>query len=73
MLALDEYEHSLCPQCGMPLSVCHDEQTPFHFTADVGICQISLMQSLKLDEGKKDHVDENELKHSALTVGMKPR
>ena len=58
---------------GMPLSVCHDEQTPFHFTADVGICQISLMQSLKLDEWKKDHADENELKQSALTVGIKPR
>ena len=31
------------------------------------------MQSLKLDEWKKDHADENELKQSALTVGLKPR
>ena len=22
MLALDDYEHSLCPRCGMPVSVC---------------------------------------------------
>lgn len=73
MLALDDYEHSLCPQCGMPISVCHDEQTPFHFTAEVGVCQISLLQSVRLEAWKKDHANENELKQSALTVGIKPR
>ncbi len=57
MLALDDYEHSLCPQCGMPISVC----------------QISLLQSVRLEEWKKDHANENELKQSALTVGIKPR
>lgn len=36
MLALDDYEHSLCPRCGMPVSVCHDELTPTRYTAEAG-------------------------------------
>ena len=43
MLALDDYEHSLCPRCGMPVSVCHDELTPTRYTAEAGVCQISLI------------------------------
>ena len=50
-----------------------DYEHSFHFTAEVGVCQISLLQSVRLEEWKKDHANENELKQSALTVGIKPR
>ena len=73
MLALDDYEHTLCPECGMPVSVCHDELTPTHWTAEAGVCQGTLMRSLAVDEWKRDHAGENDNKLAASTVGIKPR
>lgn len=55
MLALDDYEHSLCPRCGMPVSVCHDELTPTRYTAEAGVCQISLMRDIAAEDWRKQH------------------
>lgn len=38
MLALDDYEHSLCPSCGMPLSVCGDMQGQYRIQGDARVC-----------------------------------
>ena len=34
MLALDEYERTLCPRCGMPVSICHDELAPTKYASE---------------------------------------
>lgn len=73
MLALDDYEHSLCPRCGMPVSVCHDELTPTRWSAQTGVCQIDLMQQIAVDQWRKDHSGESDVKMQSLTVGIKPR
>ena len=71
MLALDDYEHSLCPRCGMPVSVCHDELTPTRYTAEAGVCQISLMRDIAAEDWRKQHDGEAGIKTMSLTTAIK--
>lgn len=73
MLALDDYEHSLCPRCGMPVSVCHDELTPTRYTAEAGVCQISLMRDIAAEDWRKQHDGEAGIKTMSLTTAIKAR
>lgn len=73
MLALDDYEHSLCPRCGMPVSVCHDELTPTRYTAEAGVCQISLMRDTAAEDWRKQHDGEAGIKTMSLTTAIKAR
>lgn len=70
MLALDDYEHSLCPRCGMPVSVCHDELTPTRYTAEAGVCQISLMRDIAAEDWRKQHDGEAGIKTMSLTTAI---
>lgn len=73
MLALDEYERTLCPRCGRPVSICHDELAPTKYASEVGVCQIDLMRRIGLEEYRKDHSAESATKLDSLTVGINPR
>ena len=73
ILALDEYERTLCPRCGMPVSICHDELAPTKYASEVGVCQIDLMRRIGLEEYRKDHSAESATKLDSLTVGINPR
>ena len=73
MLALADYAHSLCPRCGMPVSVCHDELTPTRYTAEAGVCQISLMRDIAAEDWRKQHDGEAGIKAMSLTTAIKAR
>ena len=72
-LVPDEYERTLCPRCGMPVSICHDELAPTKYASEVGVCQIDLMRRIGLEEYRKDHSAESATKLDSLTVGINPR
>lgn len=38
MLALDDWEHELCPLCGLPRDVCEDPRAEFDLAAEPVIC-----------------------------------
>lgn len=73
MLALDDYEQSLCPECGMPMGECHDELAPTRWDAEAGVCQIGVLRRLTSDQWRRDHNGENPARLDSLTVTVKPR
>ncbi|PLS25974.1 hypothetical protein [Bifidobacterium parmae] len=60
MLALQAYEDGLCPVCGMPTRVCHDQdETERRWAgADVEICNVAYLRNKALrsyrDSGAPD-------------------
>ncbi|RSX53937.1 terminase [Bifidobacterium goeldii] len=72
MLALDEYEHSLCPYCGMPSNECHDPLMPTHWQATIDVCQTQLMRNVAISQWKQDHPGEDD-RAGALTTRLTPR
>lgn len=73
MLALDDYESTLCPRCGLPASICHDPLTPTRMGAEVDVCQVALLREVAVEEWKKDHAHESDAKLAALTTGVTAR
>ena len=59
--------------CGMPVSVCHDELTPTRYTAEAGVCQISLMRDIAAEDWRKQHDGEAGIKTMSLTTAIKAR
>lgn len=73
MLALDEYEASLCPACGMPVDQCHDPLMPTRWSADVEVCQATFMRNIAVSDYRKDHTGEKPERLDALVTRMHPR
>ena len=72
MLALHDYEASLCPACGLPADECHDPLMPTRWTTRVDVCQTTLMREVAADEWHRDHPDDR-LRAGALTTRLIPR
>lgn len=50
MIALEEYEDSLCPLCGLPVAYCHDPQRERDVGAVVERCFVTDARISALDK-----------------------
>lgn len=72
MLALDEYEQTLCPMCGMPADECADPLMPTRWTASVDVCHTQLMRNIAVSDYRKDHAKERPERLDALVTHITP-
>lgn len=57
MLALDEYERSLCPSCGLPVTECSAPEAEFRIHADARVCWAAAHQLQAVDQWRQEHPD----------------
>ncbi|MBT1171267.1 hypothetical protein [Bifidobacterium sp. SO4] len=57
MLALADYEASLCPSCGLPKSECSTPDAEFRIHADAHICWTTAHQQQALRQWREEHAD----------------
>lgn len=57
MLALDDYERSLCPLCGLPRDVCHDAGAEFSIGSEATVCWATAHMSQAAEQWRKEHPD----------------
>lgn len=41
MLSLEDHEHTLCPECGMPMRDCHDPMNVGRWEAKASVCWVT--------------------------------
>lgn len=57
MLALDDYESTLCPSCGMPIDQCSTPDAEFRIHADAHICWATAHQQAAARQWREEHPD----------------
>lgn len=50
MLALADYEKTLCPRCGLPRRICHDREAELRLHAEAEICWADAVQRKAADD-----------------------
>lgn len=73
MLALDDYEKSLCPNCGLPLAECHDPRAQFDFDAQASVCWVSAKRQIALAQWREDHASDPTDWSPSLTMRVTER
>lgn len=68
MLALADYEASLCPDCGLPMSECHNPQAQFRFDATARVCWVTAKQQQAVSQWREDHANDPTDWSGALTT-----
>lgn len=68
MLALDDYEQSLCPLCGLPRDVCHDKTAELNLHGEASVCWASVHMQQSAEQWRKDHP--NSKAANALTTKL---
>lgn len=68
MLALEKYEQTLCPLCGLPRDICHDPRGETAMHADAEICWTTVHRQMAVK--KLRDADPKAIWNDALTTKL---